>query len=139
MKKTAINLVMASLMMLTMNSCDKFPVTQEGKVKKAATAYIEENLKDGEQMSWGSSGLRLHVHVDGQTYTYTEVTYTLSADGKETPKTLYVLLSENCDELIAATDQKPGERQEGLWKSVDEAMGQSAEDTKQMLRDALKD
>lgn len=50
MKKTAINLVMASLMMLTMNSCDKFPVTQEGKVKKAATAYIEENLKDAKQM-----------------------------------------------------------------------------------------
>lgn len=31
MKKTAINLVMASLMMLTMNSCDKFPVTQKEK------------------------------------------------------------------------------------------------------------
>ncbi len=132
-------MVMASVMMLVLSSCDSFPITQEGKVKKAATTYIEQGLKDGECMHWGSCGLRLHLDVNGKTCTYTEVKYSVSTDGKDEQKTLYLLLSEDCDELIAATDQKDGNRQDPVWQAVDAAMNQSIDEARKEINDALKE
>lgn len=137
MKHSVRTLMMASLMMLVLNACDSFPITQEGKVKKVATAYIEQGLKDGESMKWGGCGLRLHIHVDGRTYTYTKVKYTISSDGNEESKTLYLLLSENSDELYAATDKKGGDLQNPIWQAANRAMRQSYEDASNMMSEEL--
>ena len=138
MKHLVRTFVMASLMMLVLNSCESFPITQEGKVKKAATAYIEQGLKDGESMRWGGCGLRLHLQVNGKTCTYTEVKYTISSDGNEEPKTLCLLLSEDCDKLYAATDKNGGDTQDPVWQAVNEARKQSVEESKKEVREELK-
>ena len=139
MKHLVKTMVMASVMMLVLNSCDCFPITQEGKVKKAATTFIEQGLKDGECMNWGGCGLRLHLDVNGKTCTYTKVNYSVLSDGKDEQKTLYLLLSEDCDELIAATDQKGGDPQNPVWQAVDEAMNQSIDEARKDINDVLKD
>lgn len=129
---------MASLMMLVLGSCDGVPGTQEWKVKKAATAYIEQGLKDGEHMHWGGNPWRLHLEVNGKTCTYAEVKYTVSSNGDDAPKTLYLLLSENCDSLYAATDKKGGDEQDTVWQAVNEAMRQSVEEAKEAINEELK-
>ena len=138
MKHLVRTLVIASLMMLVMNSCIA-PVTQEGKIEKVARAYIEQGLKDGESIRWGGCGIRLHIDVDGKKCTYTEVKYILTTNGSEVPKTLYLLLSENCDELYAATDKKSGDTQDPVWKAVDEALNQSVKDAEKEINNALKE
>lgn len=139
MKNLVRTFVMSSLMMLVLNSCDSFPITQEGKVKKVATAYIEQGLKDGESMHWGSCGLRIHLDVNGKRCTYTEVKYTVLSDGKDEPKTLYLLLSENCDELYAVSDKKGGDAQDPVWQAVNKTMRQSLKETQKEVDGALKD
>lgn len=139
MKNLVRTFVMASMMMLVLNACDSFPMTQEGKVKKVATSYIKQGLNDGETMQWESCGLRLHLNVDGRNCTYTEVKYTISSDGRNEPKTLYLLLSENCDELYAATDKKGGDANDPVWQAVNEAFTQSASEAKKAIQEALKD
>ena len=126
---------MASLMMLVLGSCDGVPGTQEWKVRKAATAYIEQGLKDGERMHWGGNQWRLHLKVNGNTCTYTKVRYTVSSNGSVVTKTLYLLLSENCDTLYAATDEKDGDVQDAVWQAVNEALGQSVKEAKEVINE----
>ena len=92
--------------MSTLSSCTGVPGTQDWKIKKAATAYIEQGLKDGERMCWGSILRRLNRKVKGKTYTYAEVKYIVVSDNRNTYKMLYLLLSENCDSLYSASDKK---------------------------------
>ena len=73
MKHLVKTLIGASTMVLVFGSCSNIPGTQKWKIKKAATAYIELGLKDGESIRWGSIRRKLHREVKGNTYTYAEV------------------------------------------------------------------
>ena len=139
MKHLARTLTVASLMMLEFCSCDGVPGTQEWKVRKAATAYIKQELKDGERMRWGGNRWRLHLDVNGRKCTYTEVKYSVSVNGNEAPKTLYLLLSENCDSLYAATDKRGGDVQDAVWQAVNEALKLSVEEAKHTINEELKE
>ena len=139
MKHLARTFVIASLMMLVSGSCNGVPGTQEWKVRKVATAYIEQGLKDSERMHWGGNQWRIHLNVNGKSCTYAEVKYTVSSNEGDVPKTLYLLMSENCDSLYAATDKKGGDEQDTVWQAVNEAMGQSVEEAKEAISEELKE
>lgn len=49
MKHLMKTLIGTSAMMLVFGSCSSIPGAQEWKIKKTATAYIEQGLKGGER------------------------------------------------------------------------------------------
>ena len=109
MKHLVKTLIGASTMVLVFGSWSTIPGTQKWKIKKAATAYIELGLKDGESIRWGSIRRKLHREVKGNTYTYAEVKYTIVSENGNTYKTLYLLLSENCDSLCSVSEENDSE------------------------------
>ena len=54
MKHFIRTLTIASAIILVLSSCTDVPGTQAWKIKKAATVYIKQELKDGEDMHWGN-------------------------------------------------------------------------------------
>ncbi|WP_434502329.1 hypothetical protein [Prevotella sp.] len=106
MKLFIKKLTMASVMLPILGSCTGLLGTQEWKIKKVATAYVEQGLKDDEHMRWGSIIRKLHREVNGKACTYAEVKYTIVSDNGNTYKTLYLLLSENCDSVYSASNKK---------------------------------
>ena len=134
MKHFVKSLILASASMLVLSSCTELPGTQEWKVKKAATTFVERDLKDGETMNWEGNGLRLHLQVKGKTCTYAEAKYTITANGIDTHRKLYLLLSENCDSLYDASDTRDGE----VWKFVDEALKNSLKEATKEIDEELK-
>ncbi len=92
--------------MLILSSCTSVPGTQDWRIKLAATAYIRQGLKEDERIRWGSILRKEHMEVEGKMCTYAEIKYiVVSSSGKEY-KTLNLLLSENCDAVYSASDEK---------------------------------
>ena len=105
MKHFIRTLTIASAIILVLSSCTDVPGTQAWKIKKAATVYIKQELKDGEDMHWGNIQQKNHRKIKGKVCTYVEVKYTVASDKGNTYKTLYLLLSENCDSIYSASDK----------------------------------
>ena len=63
MKHLMKTLIGTSAMMLVFGSCSSIPGAQEWKIKKTATAYIEQGLKGGETMRWGSIRRKLRWEI----------------------------------------------------------------------------
>ena len=105
MKHLMKTLIGISTMMLVFGSCSSVPGTQKWKIKKAATAYIKLGLKDGENIHWESIQQKLHQKKTNKACTYAEVRYTIVSYNGNTYKTLYLLLSENCDSLYSASEE----------------------------------
>lgn len=106
MKLFINKLTMASVMLPILGSCTGILATKEWKIKKVTTAYVEQGLKDDEHMRWGSIVRKLHREVNGKACTYAEVKYTVVSNNGNAYKTLYLLLSENCDSVYSASDKK---------------------------------
>lgn len=86
-----------SALIIGLVSCTDIPGTQTWRIKKAATVYIEQELKKDERMRWGKIQRKVLKMVNNKTCTYAEVKYSIaSGDGNEY-KTLYLLLSEDCE------------------------------------------
>lgn len=110
MKHLMKTLIGTSAMMLVFGSCSSIPGSQEWKIKKTATAYIEQGLKGGENMRWGSIRRKLRWEIKDKTCIYAEVKYTITSDSGNTYKTLYLLLSKDCDSLYYASDENDTEQ-----------------------------
>ena len=63
------------IMMLLLSSCVSVPGTQDWKIKKAAMAYVRQDLKEDERMRWGSILRKGHMEIDGKMCTYAEIKY----------------------------------------------------------------
>lgn len=92
-----------SALIIGLVSCTDILGTQTWRIKKAATVYIEQELKKGERIRWGKTQRKVLKIVNNQTCTYAEVKYSIaSGDGNEY-KTLYLLLSEDCDSVYSVS------------------------------------
>jgi hypothetical protein len=80
------------------------PGTQTWRIKKAATAYIEQDLKNGERICWGKIQRKVFKIVNNKTCTYAEVKYAIASGDGNKYKTLYLLLSEDCDSLYSVSE-----------------------------------
>ncbi len=104
--KHCINLSrMLSALILILVSCADMPGTQKWRIKKAATVYIKQDLKKGEHVRWGKIQRKVLKKVNNKTCTYAEVRYSISASDGNKYKTLYLLLSENCDSLYSVSEK----------------------------------
>lgn len=110
MKHLMKTLIGTSAMMLVFGSCSSIPGAQEWKIKKTATAYIEQGLKGGETIRWGSIRRKLRWEIKDKKCIYAEVKYTVTSDSGNTYKTLYLLLSKDCDSLYYASDENDTEQ-----------------------------
>lgn len=106
MKHLMKTLIGTSTMMLVFGSCSSIPGAQEWKIK----TYIEQGLKGGETMRWGSIRRKLRWEIKDKTCIYAEVKYTVTSDSGNTYKTLYLLLSKDCDSLYYASDENDTEQ-----------------------------
>lgn len=105
MKSLLKTLLAASVVVLATGSCSNVPGTDQWKIRKAATAYIERGLADGQSMRWEHIERKCYREVDGKGCKYAKVRYTLVTDEGEEQKTLYLLMSEHCDSLYAVSDK----------------------------------
>lgn len=106
MKHSLKSFIIASVMMPIIVSCTYIPWTQEWKIKKAATFYIEKILNNGEKMIWRRIQCKKNEKIDGRNYTYVEVKYTIVSDKGDVDKTLYLLFSKDCNYIYSASVQK---------------------------------
>lgn len=88
-----------------LSSC-MVPGSDQWKIKQAATYYIVQELKDGEEMEWGYIERKLSRNVNGRDCKYAEVKYSVIRQGQTMDKTLYLLFSEHCDTLYEVSNNR---------------------------------
>lgn len=105
MKHLIKTLIVESIVLPLFGSCRGVPGTQDWKIKKAASAYIEMELKDGEHLHIGKIQRKNQRKVKGKECTYVEIKYTISSNKGNVPKTLYLLLSKDLNSIHSASEK----------------------------------
>lgn len=131
MKSIFKTLLAMSAVALTVSSCSNVPGTDQWKIRKAATAYIERGLDDGQSIRWGHIERKCHREVDGRDCKYAKVKYTLVTNRKEEPKTLHLLMSEHCDTLYTASESSS--------LAINPQFGMTDDEVERMVMEAVKE
>lgn len=93
-----------SASILGLISCRDMPGTQTWRIKKTAMIYIEQELKNGERIRWGKIQRKVLKIVNNRMCTYAEVNYAIVSGDENKYKTLYLLLSDDCDSLYSVSE-----------------------------------
>lgn len=93
-----------SALIIGLVSCTNMPGAQTWRIKKAATTYIEQDLKNGERIRWVKIQRKVLKIANRKTCISAEMKYLIVSKDGNKYKTLYLLLSENCDSLYAVSE-----------------------------------
>lgn len=103
MKRIAI--LTCVLFALALSSCSYIPGTEQCKIRKNITDYVEKNLIfNGEEMHWGRIEYSENTSYDNMKCIFTEATYYLESNNNKTEKKIYLLMSNDCNTVLLSSE-----------------------------------